>query len=136
MSPTFSHSLCTSASASCLHVIKLSIQPSSVEMVAGSATVGGASSVGTRPTSSILVSMAEELRYRGAVGVGTTGVVSRLEWASGWRWRRELDGGQRQGPVGFWADSRDVVRLNWLFVVVDGWNVMGFGEPKPGAQRR
>lgn len=55
---TFSHSLCTSASASCLQFIRLSIQPSSVGMVVGSRAGWADSSVGTRPTSSMFVSMA------------------------------------------------------------------------------
>lgn len=54
---TFSQSLCTSASASCLQVIRLSIHPSRVGMVVGSVVGAGARSVGTRPTSSMLVSM-------------------------------------------------------------------------------
>lgn len=53
---TFSHSLWTSTSASCLQFIKLSIHPSSVGMVAGS-RLAGASSAGTRPTSSMFVSI-------------------------------------------------------------------------------
>ncbi len=54
---TLSQSLWTSTSASCLQVIKLSIQPSSVGMVAGSAWTGDRSA-GALPTSSMLVSMA------------------------------------------------------------------------------
>lgn len=54
--PTFSHNLWTSDSANCLQLIKLSIQPSSVGMVAGS-KLDEVSSAGTRPTSSIFVSM-------------------------------------------------------------------------------
>lgn len=56
---TLSQSLCTSASASCLQLIKLSIHPSSVGMVAGSLMTGD-TSVGGLPTSSILVSMSCE----------------------------------------------------------------------------
>lgn len=53
---TFSQSLWTSTSASCLHFIKLSIQPSSVGIDAGSVCTGD-TSAGARPTSSMLVSM-------------------------------------------------------------------------------
>lgn len=53
---TLSQSLWTSASANCLQLIKLSIQPSSVGMVAGSLGTGD-TSAGALPTSSIFVSM-------------------------------------------------------------------------------
>lgn len=55
--PTFSQSLWTSDSASCLQFIKLSIQPSSVGMVVGSIGGIGATSAGTLPTSSIVASI-------------------------------------------------------------------------------
>jgi hypothetical protein len=54
---TFSQSLCTSTSASCLQLIKLSIQPSKVGIVAGSRLTGASSAGAGRPTSSMLVSM-------------------------------------------------------------------------------
>jgi len=54
----FSQSRMTSCSASCLQFIKLSIQPSSVGIVAGSWVGADGRSAGTRPTSSIFVSMA------------------------------------------------------------------------------
>lgn len=53
---TLSQSLWTSASASCLQFIKLSIQPSSVGIEAGSFWTGD-TSAGALPTSSMLVSM-------------------------------------------------------------------------------
>jgi len=46
---TFSHSLWTSDSLSCLHCIKLSIQPSRVGMLVGSTLIGPRSG-GMRPT--------------------------------------------------------------------------------------
>ena len=54
---TFSQSLCTSVSANCLHVIKLSIHPSRVGIEAGSEAGDNLDGSGARPTSSILVSM-------------------------------------------------------------------------------
>jgi hypothetical protein len=81
---TFSHSLWTSVSASCLHCIKLSIQPSRVGIVAGS-RLAEVSSVGTRPTSSMFVSI---LAIGGSlVWCKVGGVVIRdsmveLEWQS------------------------------------------------------
>lgn len=55
---TFSHSLCTSLSASCLQVIRLSIQPSRVGIVAGSEAGADDSCIGSGIlTSSMLVSM-------------------------------------------------------------------------------
>lgn len=53
---TMSHSLWTSASDSCLQFIRFSIHCSSVDLVAGSVCTG-ATSAGTRPTSSIFVSI-------------------------------------------------------------------------------
>lgn len=67
---TFSHSLWTSDSASCLQVIKLSIQPSSVGMVVGSRGGAAGKSAGTRPTSSMFVSMVKvsmSMRRRGCL---------------------------------------------------------------------
>lgn len=60
---TFSHSLWTSTSASCLQVIRLSIQPSRVGMVAGSA-LDDIGSAGARPTSSMFVSILGIRRLR------------------------------------------------------------------------
>lgn len=57
---TFSHNLCTSDSASCLQLIKLSIHRSMLGIVVGSVGGAGARSVGTRPTSSMFVSMLDE----------------------------------------------------------------------------
>jgi hypothetical protein len=57
---TFSHSLCTSASDNCLHFMRLSIQPSSVEMDGGSARTAVSCGSGVLPTSSILTSMTEK----------------------------------------------------------------------------
>lgn len=59
---TFSQSLCTSTSASCLHVIRLSIHPSRVGMDAGSVAGDNLDGSGALPTSSILVSMMSLLR--------------------------------------------------------------------------
>ncbi len=73
---TFSHSLWTSASASCLHCIRLSIQPSRVGTVAGS-MLTGASSVGTRPTSSMFVSMLAIGPSAGSAGSGGEGSRGR-----------------------------------------------------------
>jgi hypothetical protein len=57
-SHTFSHSLCTSLSASCLQLMRLSIQPSRVGMVAGSDAGADDSCMGSGIlTSSMLVSM-------------------------------------------------------------------------------
>lgn len=53
---TFSQSLCTSVSLSCLQFMRLSIQPSRVGTDAGSVCTGD-TSAGALPTSSILVSM-------------------------------------------------------------------------------
>ena len=53
---TFSQSLWTSISESCLQAIKPSIHPSSVPVVVGSSATGEMS-LGTRPTSSIAVSI-------------------------------------------------------------------------------
>lgn len=57
VSPTLSHNLCTSLSASCLQLIKLSIQPSSVGMVVGSVAGTDDICIGSVLTSSMLVSM-------------------------------------------------------------------------------
>jgi hypothetical protein len=54
---TFSHSLCTSLSASCLHVIRLSIQPSSVGIVVGSVVGTDDIGMGSDLTSSMFVSI-------------------------------------------------------------------------------
>jgi hypothetical protein len=54
---TFSHSLWTSTSASCLQLIKLSIQPSKVGIEAVSVEGDSLEGSGTLPTSSMLVSM-------------------------------------------------------------------------------
>lgn len=56
-SVTFSHNLWTSTSANCLHVIKLSIQPSRVGIEAGSDTGDSLDGSGALPTSSMFVSM-------------------------------------------------------------------------------
>lgn len=57
VSPTLSHNLCTSLSASCLQLIKLSIQPSSVGIVVGSVAGTDDICIGSVLTSSMLVSM-------------------------------------------------------------------------------
>ena len=58
VSHTFSHSLCTSLSASCLQLMRLSIQPSRVGIVAGSDAGADDSCMGSGIlTSSMLVSM-------------------------------------------------------------------------------
>jgi hypothetical protein len=55
---TLSHSLCTSLSASCLQLIRLSIQPSNVGIVVGSEVGADDSCIGSGIfTSSMLVSM-------------------------------------------------------------------------------
>jgi hypothetical protein len=65
VSHTFSHSLCTSLSASCLQLIRLSIQPSSVGIVVGSDVGADDSCMGSGIlTSSMLVSMAAGRRNR------------------------------------------------------------------------
>jgi hypothetical protein len=64
LSHTFSQSLCTSLSASCLQVMRLSIQPSRVGIVVGSVVGADDSCMGSGIfTSSIFVSM-----VAGAVG--------------------------------------------------------------------
>jgi len=88
-SHTFSHSLCTSLSASCLQVIKVSIQPSSVGMVAGSVDGIDDRCVGSGIfTSSMLVSIvAAGKRYKCYAGesacreVVVRGVVVALNLA-------------------------------------------------------
>lgn len=65
MSHTLSHSLCTSLSASCLQLMRLSIQPSSVGIVVGSDVGADDSCMGSGIfTSSILVSMVAGRRDR------------------------------------------------------------------------
>lgn len=54
---TLSQSLWTSCSASCLHVIKFSIHPSRIGIDAGSVVGDNLVGEGTRPTSSIFVSI-------------------------------------------------------------------------------
>src|SRR4051812_24578229 len=54
---TLSQSLCTSCSASCLHVIKLSIHPSRIGIDAGSVVGDSLVGDGTLPTSSMFVSI-------------------------------------------------------------------------------
>jgi hypothetical protein len=75
MSHTLSHSLCTSLSASCLQLMRLSIQPSSVGIVVGSEAGADDSCMGSGIlTSSILVSMVAGRRDRCRWG-GRSGVV-------------------------------------------------------------
>lgn len=70
MSRTLSHSLCTSLSASCLQLMRLSIQPSSVGIVVGSDVGADDSCMGSGIlTSSILVSMVAGRRDRCRWGV-------------------------------------------------------------------
>lgn len=54
---TFSQSFCTSTSANCLQVIRLSIHPSKVAMGAASDAGDNLAGSGALPTSSMLVSM-------------------------------------------------------------------------------
>lgn len=75
---TFSHSLCTSDSASCLQVIKASIQPSKVGIVVGSRGGAAGRSVGTRPTSSMFVSILE-MAVSGRGGTGSVGAREGTE---------------------------------------------------------
>jgi hypothetical protein len=71
MSHTLSHSLCTSLSASCLQLMRLSIQPSSVGIVVGSDVGADDSCMGSGIfTSSIL----------GGGGIDVGGVDDRLLW--------------------------------------------------------
>jgi hypothetical protein len=88
---TFSHSLWTSTSASCLQDIRLSIQPSRVGMVAGS-RLADVSPSGARPTSSMLVSILKMRRSQ----------TSRRGW--GYR-----DGRRRRSWVLRLRESNDVV---------------------------
>lgn len=105
---TFSQSLCTSDSASCLQVIKLSIQPSSVGMVVGSVGGAGAISVGTRPTSSILVSMLLAVWARAMMGA-RNGRAVRTGGRGGWG----CGGGQLKAVGGndvrFWVGEGEGV---------------------------
>jgi hypothetical protein len=97
--PTFSHSLWTSTSASCLQFIRLSIHPSRVGMVAGSAF--DVSSAGARPTSSMFVSMLA--RNRGLSSVATE--VQQREPVTG----RGVVGGEAremQMTLSFFARAR------------------------------
>jgi hypothetical protein len=83
-----------------LHVIKLSIHPSSVGIVAGSVTGDNLEGSGARPTSSISVSMAA--RARGAAGAGSGGSMN--------------DGpgsGQAQGHVGGRLGQLAGSRVGW-----------------------
>lgn len=70
-SPTLSHSLCTSLSANCLQLIRLSIQPSSVGIEAGSDGGAEDSCMGSGIfTSSMFVSMMAVRAVWGGGGVG------------------------------------------------------------------
>lgn len=91
---TFSHSLCTSDSASCLHDMRLSIQPSTLGMVVGSVGGAGARSVGTRPTSSMFVSMLNA-SYR-----------LKLAGVRGWVAKREGRGVRCRGRWLRWTEAR------------------------------
>jgi hypothetical protein len=106
---TFSHSLCTSLSASCLHVMSVSIQPSSVGIVAGSEAGADDSCICSGIlTSSMLVSMVAVWVWtggggwplvdgscRGALACKLGGRGTQVG-GRGRRWRREAE---REGIV-------------------------------------
>lgn len=80
--PTFSQSLWTSISGSCLQAIRPSIQPSRVGTVVGSRVTADVSSAGARPTSSMLVSIvAIASRGWGPRGCCAAGSASRRRWS-------------------------------------------------------
>jgi hypothetical protein len=107
---TFSHSLWTSLSASCLHVMRLSIQPSSVGIVAGSEAGADDRCTGSGIlTSSMLVSMV--VGWWQVVGVKLVVVLSRRGVAALQTWRMTCKG--RASDGGGWGSKNAAERVSW-----------------------